>query len=161
MADKNLTAGLEDYLEAIYIAQNKNKTVKGIDVARMLNISRASVSEALSKLVSKGLITYESYGTISFTPTGHTEAEKVYNTHNTLKSFFQTVLNISPEEASENACKIEHIISKNVLAEIKDLTDYCNNHPEIINEYRQRKDNGKNLSDRKISGSTPSDIETE
>lgn len=44
MADKNLTAGLEDYLEAIYIAQNENKTVKGIDVARMLNISRASVS---------------------------------------------------------------------------------------------------------------------
>ena len=55
MADKNLTAGLEDYLEAIYIAQSENKTVKGIDVARMLNISRASVSEALSKLVSKGL----------------------------------------------------------------------------------------------------------
>ena len=74
MADKNLTAGLEDYLEAIYIAQNENKTVKGIDVARMLNISRASVSEALSKLVSKGLITYESYGTISFTSTGYTEA---------------------------------------------------------------------------------------
>ena len=161
MADKNLTAGLEDYLEAIYIAQNENKTVKGIDVARMLNISRASVSEALSKLVSKGLITYESYGTISFTPTGHTEAEKVYNTHNTLKSFFQTVLNISPEEASENACKIEHIISKNVLAKIKDFTDYCNNNPEIINEYRQRRDNGKNLSDRKISGSTTSDIKTE
>ena len=51
MADKNLTAGLEDYLEAIYIAQSENKTVKGIDVARMLNISRASVSEALSKLL--------------------------------------------------------------------------------------------------------------
>ena len=161
MADKNLTAGLEDYLEAIYIAQSENITVKGIDVARMLKFSRASVSEALSKLVSKGLITYENYGTISFTPKGHTEAVKVYNTHNTLKSFFQTVLDISPEEASENACKIEHIISKNVLAEIKGFTDYCNNNPEIIHKYRQRKEHDKNLSDREILRPTPTDIKTE
>jgi DtxR family Mn-dependent transcriptional regulator len=136
MADKNLTAGLEDYLEAIYIAQSENKTVKGIDVARMLNISRASVSEALSKLVSKGLITYESYGTISFTPTGHTEAEKVYNTHNTLKSFFQTVLNISPEEASENACKIEHIVSQDILDKIEKLTLFCNENPDILEKFK-------------------------
>ncbi len=157
MADKNLTAGLEDYLEAIFIAQEENKTVKGIDVARMLNISRASVSEALSKLVSKELITYESYGTISFTPTGLSEAKKVYNIHNTLKLFFQTVLNISPEEASENACKIEHIISENILSEIKDFTDYCNNHPEIIDNYRQGKDNERNLSNRKIPRPADSD----
>ena len=161
MANKELTAGLEDYLEAIYIAKSKNKTVKGIDIARMLNISRASVSEALSKLVSKELITYESHGTISFTPTGQKEAKKVYETHNTLKHFFQTVLNINPEEASENACKIEHIISKNVLSEIKDFTNYCNNNPEIIDRYRQRKKPYEHLSDRKIFGSTPSNIKTE
>lgn len=150
MADKKLTAGLEDYLEAIYVAASENKSVKGVDIAKMLNISRASVSEALSKLVSKGLITYESYGTVSFTPTGLSEAKKVYNTHNTLKSFFQTVLNISPEEASENACKIEHIISDNILSKIKDFTDYCNNHPEIIDNFRQGKENECNLSDREI-----------
>lgn len=141
MADKRLTAGLEDYLEAIFVAASEKKSVKGIDIAKMLNISRASVSEALSKLVSKGLITYESYGAVSFTTTGLSEAQKVYNTHNTLKSFFQTVLNISPEEASNNACKIEHIISDNILCEIKVFTDYCNNHPEIIDNFRQWKNN--------------------
>lgn len=141
MADNRLTAGLEDYLETIFVAASENKSVKGIDIAKMLNISRASVSEALSKLVSKGLITYESYGTISFTPTGLSEAQKVYDTHNTLKSFFQTVLNISPEEAGENACKIEHIISDNILKGIKDFTEYCNNHPEIIDEFKQEKNN--------------------
>lgn len=150
MADSKLTAGLEDYLEAIYIATSENKLVKGVDIAKMLKISRASVSEALAKLVSIGLITYESYGTISFTPTGFSEAKKVYNTHNTLKLFFQTVFNICPEEASENACKIEHIISDNILREIKDFTNYCNNHPEIIDEYRQGKNNEQNLSDREI-----------
>ena len=157
MADKKLTAGLEDYLEAIYVASNENKLVKGIDIAKMLNISRASVSEALSKLVTKELITYESYGTISFTPAGLSEAEKVYDTHNTLKLFFRKVLNISPEEAGENACKIEHIISDNILREIKDFTDYCNNHPEIIDKYRQGKDNECNLSSREIPRPADSD----
>ena len=158
MANKHLTAGLEDYLEAIYIIQSETKKVKSIDIARMLNISRASVSEALSKLVSKGLITYESYGTITFTKEGLNEAVNIYNKHNILKSFFQTVLDINPEEASENACKIEHIISQNVLAEIKDFTNYCNNNPEIIYKYKQRKEYDKNLSDRKIFRSATSDI---
>ena len=150
MADKNLTAGLEDYLETIYIASSENKTIKGIDIARRLNISRASVSEALSKLVSKGLITYESYGAVILTPEGLSEARKIYYTHNILKTFFQNVLNISPDEASENACKIEHIISDNILDEIKNFTDYCNNNPEIIEKYRQGKNNDTYLSDRKI-----------
>ncbi len=161
MANKNLTAGLEDYLEAIYIVQSENKKVKSIDVARMLNISRASVSEAMSKLVSKGFIAYESYGTISFTQEGLNEAVNIYNKHNILKSFFQTVLDINPQEASENACKIEHIISQNVLAEIKNFTNYCNNNPEIIDKYKQRKEYDKNLSDRKIFGSATSDIKVE
>lgn len=161
MENKNLTAGLEDYLEAIYIVQSENKKVKSIDIARMLNISRASVSEALSKLVSKGLITYKSYGVITFTQEGLNEAINIYNKHNILKSFFQTVLGINQQEAGENACKIEHIISQNVLTQIKDFTDYCNNNPEIIDKYKQRKENDKNLSDRKILGSTTSGIKTQ
>lgn len=160
MADNRLTAGLEDYLEAIFVAASEKKSVKGVDIAKKLNISRASVSEALSKLVTKGLVTYESYGTILFTPAGLKEAKKVYNTHNILNSFFQTVLNISPEDASENACKIEHIISDNILCEIKDFTDYCNKHPEIIDSYRQGKDNESNPSDREIPRSTNFDGES-
>lgn len=50
---KNLSSGLEDYVEAIYIAHLNNKPLKGAELARQLNISRASVSEALAKLVAK------------------------------------------------------------------------------------------------------------
>ncbi len=135
MGNTNITAGLEDYLEAIYIAKIENKAVKGAELAKMLNISRASVSEALSKLVSKGLINYESYGTVTLTPKGTLEGKKVYDTHKILKTFFQTVLNISPDEASENACKIEHIISKNILDEMQKFSNYCIENPNIIREY--------------------------
>ena len=105
----------------------------------MLNISRASVSEAIAKLVSKGLINYESYGLVTLTSKGTYEAKKVYDTHKILKSFFETVLNISPDEASDNACKIEHIISQNILNEIKEFTSFCNKNPDILKKYRQEK----------------------
>ena len=136
MKEKSLTAGLEDYIEAIYVAEIEKRPLKGAELARTLNISRASVSEALAKLVSKGLITYESYGTVTLTPKGKSEAIKVYNTHNILKNFFEAVLGISPEEASENACKIEHIISPNILKRIGDFTSFWQNHSETSFEQK-------------------------
>ena len=127
-----------NYIEAIYIAETEHKTLKGAELARMLNISRASVSDALAKLVSKGLIKYESYGIVTLTPKGKTEAIKVYNTHNILKNFFEAVLGISPDEAGENACKIEHIISQNILDKISDFTLFYQNHPELVEEFSNK-----------------------
>lgn len=53
-----LTSSLEDYLEIIYNFEKSGNSIRAIDVSKELNISRASVAEALHKLVSKGLITY-------------------------------------------------------------------------------------------------------
>ncbi len=134
----NLSSGLEDYIEAIYTASIDNIQLKGAELARKLNISRASVSEALSKLVSKGLIKYNSYEAISLTPAGFEEAKKVYEKHNVLKDFFEVVLNVSSAEASENACQIEHIISQNILDRIIKLTDFCKNNKEFLEEFKQK-----------------------
>ncbi len=136
MNNINLTAGLEDYIEAIYIASIENKTIKGVELAKLLNISRASVSEALAKLVAKGLIEYESYGNITLTKNGIVQAKKVYAKHNILKTFFETVLDIKPEEASENACKIEHIISQDIIKKIEKLTLYCSEDSEFTKKFR-------------------------
>ena len=121
--EKNLTSGLEDYLEAIYVAHLNNKPLKGAQLARELNVSRASVSEALARLVNKKLINYNSYEAISITKTGITEAKKVYNKHHILENFFEKVLGINKKEASENACKIEHIISENIINKISNFTE--------------------------------------
>ena len=136
MSEKNLTAGLEDYIEAIYIASSENKTIKGVELAKILNISRASVSEALSKLVAKGLIEYKSYGNITLTKSGILQAKKVYAKHNILRTFFETVLGIEPQEAGDNACKIEHIVSQDVLNKIEKLTLYCSENPEVLDKIK-------------------------
>ncbi len=137
--NKTLSSGLEDYLETIYIAHLQNKSLKGAELARQMNISRASVSEALSKLVSKELIKYNSYEAITLTKNGLEEAKTVYQKHHTIKEFFEKVLGIEQAEAGENACKIEHIITQNILEEMTNFTNFCNNHSEILELYKKEK----------------------
>lgn len=134
---KTLSSGLEDYIETIYIAQLKNLPLKGADLARQLCVSRASVSEALAKLVAKKLITYNSYETISLTSLGIEFAQNVYNKHHTLKMFFEQVLFIAPDEAGENACKIEHIISQNVLNRMAEFTEFCRQNEKFLTEFKK------------------------
>lgn len=129
---KNLSSGLEDYIETIYMSSLAGISLKGAELARKLNISRASVSEALSKLMSLGLIEYKPYGSIKLTLKGEEKAKAVYSKHGLLKKFFENVLQVPENEASENACKIEHIISENILNRMSKLNDYCKSHPEFI-----------------------------
>lgn len=137
LSAQNLSSGLEDYIETIYISYLTQTPLKGAELARKLDVSRASVSEALSKLVAKGLIKYSSYEAISLTDNGVIEAQKVYAKHHILKDFFETVLKISPKEAGENACKIEHIISQNILNKMQKFTQFCQNSPDCIKEFEK------------------------
>lgn len=136
---KNLSSGLEDYLETIYIAYLNNEPLKGAELARKLNISRASVSEALSRLVAKGLVKYNSYEAISITENGIEEAVKVYNKHHVIENFFIKVLGIDKKQASENACEIEHIISEKILEEMSSFTTFCENNKDILALYKKEK----------------------
>ena len=54
-----------------------------------------------------------------------------------MKNFFEKVLNIPASEAGENACKIEHIISQNILNEMINFTKFCTNHQEILEMYQK------------------------
>ena len=121
---EKLTSSLEDYLEAVYTILTKNNAVKAIDVSRMLNVSRASTTEALKKLAEKKLINYGRYDAISITPEGEAAAKEVIKKHNSLHEFFSYVLGASDSEAQDNACKIEHIVSNDILKRIVAFTKY-------------------------------------
>lgn len=130
---KNLSASLEDYLEIICNLLETSQSVKAVEVAKKLNISRASVSEALSKLADKNLIIYEGHKGITITPDGLKKAKEVILKHKTLTAFFEETLGLSKECAEENACKIEHVIDDEVFLRIKDFQEYCNNKEFILN----------------------------
>ena len=120
---KELTASLEDYLEVICNYLDKGKSIRAVDISKELNVSRASVTEALKKLALKGYINYDRYDLLSLTDSGKLLAEKIVSKHNILQRFFEEKLGLSSQEASQNACKIEHVISENAFNKIAEYVE--------------------------------------
>lgn len=133
---EKLSASLEDYIEVIYNSIKYNESVKAVDIARELNVSRASVTEALNKLSDKGLINYGRYQTIKITDMGVKVAKDVVNRHSSLSSFFENVLGAGRKESEENACRIEHIISAELLDRIEAYLGFVQANPEISAKFK-------------------------
>lgn len=123
MKTEKLTASLEDYIEAIYEIIKEKNGVRAIDIAKRVGVNRSSVTEALKVLASKGYVNYARYDVISLTSQGEKKAIDISKKHQFLYKFFIEKLGVSPDEASINACKIEHSISDNVFEK---LMDYIN-----------------------------------
>ncbi|DAA95907.1 TPA: iron-dependent transcriptional regulator [Candidatus Gastranaerophilales bacterium HUM_9] len=119
MVENRLSSGLEDYLECIYNNIQNKGSVKAIDISRELNVSRASVTDALKRLASKGYISYERYGKINLLDTGIEKSQTVIEKHQILTTFFEKILKLSKKEATENACRIEHVITENAFTQLK------------------------------------------
>ena len=133
---KKITAGLEDYIEAISNKINQYGKVRPIDLSKELNVSRASVSEALKRLSELGYINYGRYGIISITDLGKKAAESVIERHTLLHYFLQNILWLDENEASDNACKIEHVISYNMLKNLKKFVEYNKKNPEFSLKFK-------------------------
>lgn len=113
----------EDYLEAILILKLRKGFVRAVDVANELGFSRPSVSKALALLKSEGYITIgggspRSNG-IFLTEAGEERALSVYDRHRTIRAFLRDVLGMSEENAEQDACKIEHVISGEAWQRLK------------------------------------------
>ncbi|MCD8378139.1 MAG: metal-dependent transcriptional regulator [Candidatus Gastranaerophilales bacterium] len=122
MCKQTLSSGLEDYLECIFNNITANGSVKAIQISKELSVSRASVTDALRRLAEKDYINYERYGSINITKKGINKAKEVIDKHNILTVFFKEVLLLSGEEAAENACRIEHVITDNAFSKLKEYT---------------------------------------
>ncbi|MGI6701535.1 MAG: metal-dependent transcriptional regulator [Christensenellales bacterium] len=110
----------ENYLETIYNLYKENGFVKSVDISNALNVSRPSVNRASKVLQDKGLITQVHYGNIELTEKGIKKAEEIIQKHNNLTTFLIKVLELAPEEAEYNACRIEHIITDNAMNKINE-----------------------------------------
>ena len=133
----NLSASLEDYLEIICNLLETSQSVKAVEIAKKLNISRASVSEALSKLADKDYILYEGHKGITITEKGLKKAQEVIDKHNTLTTFFVDVLALEKEEAISNACKVEHVISDELFAKLKQFKRFCDSREDIVQDFKE------------------------
>lgn len=111
----------EMYLETILLLKEKLEVVRSIDIANELNYSRASVSRAVNLLKDKGYITIES-AVINFTQVGLKIANEIYERHETITKVL-TKIGVPLEEAEDNACRIEHVITPELLEYFKKFID--------------------------------------
>ena len=119
-----LSASLEDYIEAIYHIAAEKHVARSKDIASRLSVSRASVTEALRLLSKKELINYEPYEPITLTANGKKTAEDVIFRHRALKRFFTEVLAIDEKTAEEGACRVEHAAPPEVIKRMIAFIDF-------------------------------------
>ena len=107
------------YLETIYILSQNSTFVRAIDVGERLGFTKPSVSVAMKNLRNSGHIRVDENGHITLAPPGKKIAEMIYERHRILSQWLES-LGVSRETASEDACRIEHVISEESFAAIKD-----------------------------------------
>ena len=116
----------EDYLETILVLTAKVGNVRSVDISNEMGFKKSSVSVAMKNLRSTGHIVVDENGYIRLTPLGKEVADMIYERH----KFFSTwliSLGVNKETALEDACRIEHVISKESFAAMKEFLNSKNN----------------------------------
>ncbi|MBQ7728210.1 MAG: metal-dependent transcriptional regulator [Clostridia bacterium] len=108
----------EMYLETILLLREKMSGVRSIDVARETGYSKPSVSRAMGLLRARKLIEIDELGIITLTDEGCALASKILDRHRSLTRFLMRV-GVPEEIATEDACRIEHVISDESMDCIK------------------------------------------
>ena len=108
----------EMYLETILVLSRQSAYVRAIDVGEYMGYSKPSVSRAIGLLKNGGYVVSDREGYLFLTDEGRELAEKIYSRHNILTKFL-TTLGVCEETASEDACKMEHVISDESIAAIE------------------------------------------
>ena len=102
----------EDYLEAIVmLGGTTDVSIRSVDIATKLGVSKASVNKAVSALKEKGFADQPYYGDITLTEEGYAYGMSVLDRHHMLFTFLTKALNIPEEQAEKEACLMEHAIS--------------------------------------------------
>lgn len=133
-----LTQSQEDYLETIYIETQKNGCAKVTEIAKILDVKKASVTGALSSLKEKGLINYAPYSPITLTKEGIKTAEKILLRHEVMTNFFKNILHLSQEEAAQNACRMEHIMSEEMFKRIHTFSHFIQDYSKENKDFEKR-----------------------
>ena len=110
----------EMYLENIYVLRERQEKVRSIDIVNYRGYSKPSISRAVKLLNNAGYIEIDGEGYITLTAIGEETAKKIFARHETLTAFL-TSIGVDEATASEDACRMEHVISDDTYEKIRDF----------------------------------------
>lgn len=109
----------ENYLETIYMLQKSKGSCRSVDIANELGFSKPSVSVAMKNLRTNGFIEVSGDGNITLLEPGRKIARELFERHTLLTEFLVSI-GVPEQTAAEDACRIEHVISKDSFDAIKE-----------------------------------------
>ncbi len=135
---KPLTTVMEDYLEAIFDLSQDKKVVRVKDIAKRMDVKMPTVSSMLRTLNDRGLVHYEKYEYIELTKEGGYVGKEMRRRHEVLNAFLTEILQIGPEKANEEACKMEHALSGETLDSLIDFMEFIQSCPRTGKVWLER-----------------------
>lgn len=108
----------EMYLETILVLSRAKSFVRAVDIGEYMGYSKPSVSRAMGLLKSGGFVNVSEEGAITLTKDGIEIAEKIYERHTFLSEGLMR-LGVDKETATQDACRIEHVISDESFRALK------------------------------------------
>ncbi len=114
-----LTMANEDYLECLVRIEQEEDAedgVRSVDVAKRLNVSKASVNKAVAALKAQGLVDQSHYGKVMLTDQGREVGNAVWYRHRLIRTFLVQELGVAFERADSEACMMEHALSEDTMS---------------------------------------------
>jgi len=141
-AAEELSASLEDYLEAIYHLIEEGRVARVKDIAARLKVQMPSVTGALRNLAAKELIHHDPYSYVTLTPEGERVAREMVQRHEVLTEFLTDFLCLDAKTAARNACAMEHAIEGVVLERLVEFVESADGRPAAGRAKRRRDNHG-------------------
>ena len=131
MAPKStpISATKEDYIRMIYRISQNGTDVGVTQLAHRLDLSKSTVSERLKELDRDGYVNASPYACIVLTAKGLLVAEKLTYKHRIVEVFLHSVLGLPKNKVHEEAEKLEHACSDEVIKRLAHFLEHPTNDP--------------------------------
>ena len=113
MKDKTI----EEYCRLI-LKLDKGEGVRSKDVVKTLKLSKNTVAHTLQKLVKARYLEMKKYGKIKITAKGMRIAKRMNFRHRVIETFLYQKLGINKKKIHEEACKLEHAASDEMVKKL-------------------------------------------
>lgn len=119
---------IEEYVEIIFVLQNRNGYAKTGKISSEIGIQPSSVTEMLQKLQEEGYINYEPYKGAILTEAGKNLARELMKKHRIISDFLE-IIGIERGLAEVDACQIEHHVTVKTLQRLEKFVEFINDAP--------------------------------
>ena len=84
-----MTSSNQKYLKAVYTLSKIDESIRVVDIAAELSVSKASVCSAMKRLERKGFVKHELYGDVRLSPAGKKAAKAMITSDLRIKQYQQ------------------------------------------------------------------------